>query len=553
MLRRMGHRFIIAALCILALISCDGEEQPVTPFGTLHGPPPIRQVIAENQPREASSSGPVLQTAPGWSFDSDLPGRPRTEIPRIEELPGWHFVPRTVSPRVGRMVVADEDIIGIDCGDDHCIALSGHGGVFRTIEFGDWTPKDSDLPRLRQVYFDGHHILACPEDARLAWYSQDRGEHWSHLDFPCGADGEPAHLDGVFSVLVQANHFRFGAMIGGRYEWLPLPVETVDAVYSDWARLLFFTPDGIVRSDGGDHRFSLSETSVGLRYTRAVVGDEKGMIVAVGDARDDAPVSISMDGGHVWYQPEMWPAHVQSLESLYLAPDRRIVATSDAMPFSSFESSDLGKTWQIFPMRRRPVGGISSLPGALVFATDRGIGFSPHTDGVRPLRLNQPLVRATYIQPRVVIGAGLYGGLFRSVDGGETWYSIPETHGFVFVDVVHLGGNQLVAWAPDTLRISIDGGEQWFGAPRPENCEIEELIGRDGLIVLRCLDGRFATVLTRASIGHYRTYIVVSHGLQCGWALGIACLPLASMAAPYFSATILAVNGTSYPNRSLWT
>ena len=80
----------------------------------------------------------------------------------------------------------------------------------------------------------------------------------------------------------------------------------------------------------------------------------------------------------------------------------------------------------------------------------------------------------------------------RSVDGGETWYSIPETYGFVFVDVVHLGGNQLVAWTPDTLRISIDGGDQWSWIPKPEHCDIEELIGRDGLIVLRCLDGRFA-------------------------------------------------------------
>ena len=36
MLEPMGFRFIIAASCIVTLTSCGGEEQSVTPFGTLH-------------------------------------------------------------------------------------------------------------------------------------------------------------------------------------------------------------------------------------------------------------------------------------------------------------------------------------------------------------------------------------------------------------------------------------------------------------------------------------------------------------------------------------
>ena len=331
------------------------------------------------------------------------------------------------------MVVADEDIIGIDCGHDHCIALSGHGGVFRTNAFGDWTPKDSDLPRLRHVYFDDEHILACPEDGRHAWYSQDRGEHWSHLDFPCGADGEPAHLDGVFSVLVRANHFRFGAVLGARYEWIRLPVETVQAVYSDWARLLFFTPDGIVRSDEGEHRFSFSEISVGLR-TR-----EQWLAMRRHDrcrgCTRGCPVSMTWMVAMYGINPRV--AIPCSIAGICLfAPNRRIVVTSAEMPFGAFESLTR-KDMAGCVDARRAVVGASSLPNDLVFATDRGLAFTRH-GCCSPSQIGPTLVRATYIQPRVVIGAGLYGGLLRSVDGGETWHSIPETYGFVFVDVVHL-------------------------------------------------------------------------------------------------------------------
>ncbi len=157
---------------------------------------------------------------------------------------------------------------------------------------------------------------------------------------------------------------------------------------------------------------------------------------------------------------------------------------------SLYRSDDGGESWQRINngLPQRGVQEVVVSPDfaqdetlfAALSATDEGLGIWKSTDGGLSWRMaNRGLtdlaVNDLAVSPNFAVDQTLYAtsrrhGLFRSIDGGETWerltdrYDISDTYpqppGSVFVSPTY-AKDQTVFVAHEGLQRSIDGGETW--------------------------------------------------------------------------------------------
>lgn len=188
----------------------------------------------------------------------------------------------------------------------------------------------------------------------------------------------------------------------------------------------------------------------------------------------------SPDAGQTWEQGEM-----EVLEGTFRAltayPDApgRLLAGSDT---GLFRSEDDGEHWQLVdsPMGDRQVWSVALDPAdpETIFAGTRPGAFRSRDGGANweelPLEVADPcpigIARTTsmFVDPRdrQRVWAGIeVDGVYKSLDGGDSWVRLPDLGENLFQNDVHglarVPGRATYATSPFGLAASVDEGESW--------------------------------------------------------------------------------------------
>ncbi len=486
-------------LLAVSVCACDaGDDTHPADRGYVIGQPRVHVTDVYTEPGGGAVGAAEGFAAPGVRGPRE--GGSSTPTPFTDEPlpPAWDVeAVGAVATELRRRVVASEQVVGVVPDGAGQLLFTAGGGRFAAGPIGSPRPLHSTLGPVERVFGDGRVLVACAAGGP-ARVSVDRGERWARLGFACPPGGAASvALDGARSYALTAEGLlRVGALPTGTARRVSVPVAEPRVVAAFGEVVLVFGADGLARSEDGGAGFGHVELPGRLEVLDArFVG--KSTVVAVGRSPLDAPrVLTSADPGQTWRLGGDLPRRATELG--WLAVDRKgtLLATPREIGGVGALSRDDGETWA--PLERTPVLG-AALGVREGFVAGSPVGLWRAVDG-RPLPtlgLSRPLWAAAFTHPRVAVGAGLDGGLFRTVDGGRTWGKARGTDGIVFWDVSGLGDHRVVAVGDGLLWRSDDAGGRWSAAPPPSSCRarwvrFEGLAGLVGCAdgqILRSLDG----------------------------------------------------------------
>lgn len=311
-----------------------------------------------------------------------------------------------------------------------CVGTVG-GGLSVSPDSGDtWNRIRNPLPsecnvRALKVYPDNPHRVLAGSDIGI-YRSNDKGANWEKLDSPMDNNIQ------IWSVAVDP--------------------ESSDTIFAGTR------PDAFRSKDGGKHweRLSLGVADpcpVGVARTTNLIVDPRDHRTIWAGIEVDG-VFKSLDGGNSWVRlPDLGsdPFHgdIHGM-AMSVGQPTRVYTTS---PFGISVSTDEGESWALheFPkfhegdnrsycrgMAIKPndpdvifVGNGDSIPGvtgAIQRSTDRGQTWEPVKLPVEPNSVVYWFATHPEV-PEVIIAASIYGYVYASADGGDTWEKLKKEFG----------------------------------------------------------------------------------------------------------------------------
>jgi hypothetical protein len=488
--RHIGH-----LLGLLALVGCAEEPRLNTPYGVFDAPVPVREARSEagqdldirpntlaathDESSEFPTSFFSAAAIPGAGQGSALAGN------------GWPRTDHIVADHFTRTVITDELIVGLHCEANLCVAASKDGGLFTTDSFGDWYPQPTTLPSLTRFFADANIWVACPTQGRPALLSTDGGTAWRELNFSCGHEGHRTlDLAGTRTVVLFGGRIRIGLITGGGYRWIESPIPDAHGIASRGNHILLLSASQSAVSSNAGQTFRVVSHDLPLTQVYDIALSPKGIAAAVGQAElGERPFGLSHDGGLTWTTPTTWPTRSDRLDFVTMASDGRLAASSLNGGQQSVQSDAQGMTWRVVDTNHTLGGAVAEYGNGFAFASPRGIAIAPRQGGMYLLGLTQPLVAIEQIQPRVALGLGVFGGIYRSEDGGTLWYEIPRTSGLSLTHLLHLGRGNLVALGESIASYSSDSGLTWTVVSTPNGCSANWLTTAGDQLMGGCADG----------------------------------------------------------------
>lgn len=484
----------------LTLAACVPEPTPPSPRGVAERPPPTRPEPAPDpEPPPADPLGPwPVDPPPAPGIDPRPPGgapgpHPLDPAPLP---PAWPVGDAVAAVEFERVVVADERVVGYAAHGGALIAATGAGGLFRAGDLGGWRPQPTTLPPLRAFTGAADALLACPADGGPARFAADRaldpdGPGWARLDFACGAGGRrTVALDAGRAWVLDGETLRHGSLPGPLAP-VALPVDAPRALGAAGGRVIVAGVRGVaVRAEAGRFAAGLRPDPAPVALPRDVALTGKGQAVIVGrGAPGRVGIEYSADGGLTWAPAEA-PDRLSADLAAVAVDARGVFYATPREPGPALRSDDGGRTWRALALDR-PVdgplwpastGALAGGPRALSTGLDRP---APEGPG-----LDRPLWRAVFTHPRVGVGVGVLGGLWRTVDGGARWFAVPGTGSLPFTDLDRVEGHAVVAVGEGLFHRSVDAGARWRARPPPGSCQARwvRFAGPRGLA--DCRDGR---------------------------------------------------------------
>ena len=429
--------------------------------------------------------GPVLL----WPLEDEQP-HPLEQRPLP---PAWAISDFAVAGSAfTRWVVGDDAVVGLGTLDSGAIlAVTATGGLFSDWSLDGWRPLATALPPLARAYIDGDLVLACPRGRMPARLSMDGGEGWAQLDLQCD-DGGRAALDAGRIFHLKADQLDIWNVHTGNRRTVSLPLQNPISVSADGQRVIVFGTDSAFWSGDGGHTFAEADVPADLPRIKQVLGADKHMMIALGDARDGGtPLLMSRDDGRHWSAPTDLPRAARRLWAGAVDGNRVLVATPPTSAGVVIRSEDIGRTWRAV-VTPRPLFGAAfgRLDGSLVGV--RG-GLAHAVDGppIRALALDQPLRSVRFTHPLIGVAIGALSGVYCTRDGGIRWSLCSPELQMPFRVLDKADEHTYFAGGAGVLRRSRDAGRTWSTVTlafpcRPRWVRFYERVG-----ILACGDERY--------------------------------------------------------------
>lgn len=476
------------------LIGCDAEQREVTPYGYYAPETSFSTEVprADPQPQQRPST-PWLPPSDDYSSDPIVPDAP-FPVPAgpssSAEEQAYRSGLNGVGRRFLRRVVTDQQLIGIHCRDSTCLALSSAGGIFTSTPFGDWEPRVTSLPPLSRSFGTHNQIVACPSSGSPALASTDWGLSWATLNFPCGQNGRRTiDFRSDQGVAIVGQRIRVGNPVSGVHHWIDSPVAAPTALTALGSTIMVFGPGTMAVSEDAGLSFSPGESPPGLLEVRDAVLDPKGLLAVVGRARaGHSPIAVSVDGGRSWQSEPRLPIRTAQLDYVLIDGERSIIASALTGDSEAIYSSNMGRLWGLVEADVPLRGALTLYGQGTLFGTPQGIAVPVGERGIYRMGLDQPLLDVAFAGPMRAIGAGVNGGLYRTLDAGRTWHLVPGTRGLPMTHLARVG-DSLLAIGPGFYRWSDSAGRRWFSGQADASCEPRWLTVIDRVAVAGCEGG----------------------------------------------------------------
>ena len=352
------------------------------------------------------------------------------------------------------------------------VAIEATGGVFRAGALGPPAPQRTAMPAgLRRLEQAGDTLLACHPEA--AQRSTDAGRTWHPVDFGCGADGRRTAVFLPHTLLRLEDQ---QLVIRARAEdadiaRVALPLAQPRVVSATEQSVVVFGRSGVAWSGDGGRSFQLGRRDdLGQVQVRDVVFVGKGLAIAVGQgAAGGSSVLRSVDAGRSWAMVPELPRRAEDLWAVDVAADGTLAAVSGDRATAIFGTTD-GLRWWADPDVRVAHHAVAAWPtGGFIFGAPRGV-FAMDGAGPPAVGLDRPLRTVVATHPRVLVGVGLHGGLFRSLNGGLGWGRLAHSHAYDLTDVCRVDQHRLVLVGGGILWTSDDAGGTWTPERTPHSC-----------------------------------------------------------------------------------
>jgi photosystem II stability/assembly factor-like uncharacterized protein len=417
--------------------------------------------------------------------------------------------PRSAFDIVGqqhaRRPIATDSVVGI-ADVDGLIAFDMVGGIFRADPWGRLQAERTQLPtRVTRIVQTEQAIIACTPPQDHARFSLDGGRTWGSLGFQCGQNrARTVAGKGEATFAIAGDRLRIGPLPAGAARSQPLPIEGAEAIGVLGHQILIAGGEALALSTDGGERFSHLPRPASMAFVRDIAFLGKGRILLAGDAAwDGHALMLSRDAGHTW-DPAALPRRLDAIAALAVSPDGNVLVVPLDAADGAVLSVDQGEQFLPLEPHLLAEGAARWTPDGFVAGSARGalVGVSARAPS---LGLQTPLRTAVYTHPQVAIGIGKSTGVFRSLDGGRQWQSVPVGDGVRLWDLTRIAGHAVMAVGDGVLWRSEDAGAHWDQRPLPSSCQARWVrFAPDGLQgMVGCLDG---AVLTSDDGG--RTWIV---------------------------------------------
>ncbi|MGC6416457.1 MAG: hypothetical protein ACON3Z_05050 [Bradymonadia bacterium] len=487
----MSVRFYKLQLVIgLFALACGHPLDPPTPHGYIDPSSTVVETEPSDEPpsvRDPHISAPTA-TVIGTAH---TPGATPLQTPRVrgEWLPSSSDRLGFLSADYKRYSIWDAKVVGLHCSQTRCLAATRHGGLFETSSLGDWRPLTTSLPTLERVYFGANVWVACPADGRHALIAEGDDARWYRGDFHCTSGVyHGISLDGSEALVLDRGQLRIGPIGHGVSRRFELPIDNPRVLIADEELVFIFGDSGMAVSNRLTPNFTVLPAIPHLQDVYAGAIGPKGLIVVVGQGRANAPpVALSYDRGRTWVAPD-WPHRVAALHYVSVGLDGRFALTRDGGRGTAFVGDPLGRQWARVETGAPLRGPSAPWRSDFVYASPLGLGLSPDERGLYPLQLDQSLSQIIGSGLNL-LGLGQRGDVFRSADGGLTWFAAGPSHRLGFTKLLHVRGDHLIGMGHGTAGYSADRGQTWRVESMPNGCGPVWLVG-DGLSQFAgCTDG----------------------------------------------------------------
>ncbi len=369
-----------------------------------------------------------------------------------------------VASRFHRRVVAATEVVGLAPVPEGLLVASATGGLFRADVFGTLRALRTPLSRVERL-FSGHEVaLVCAGDEPARASTSD-GDAWVQLDFACRSaafGGREAY------VVRQDGALRVGPLPVGAARLVELPIDARAVAASGAAVVVVGDGEAAWSFDAGE-TFERVELP-GSIEVRDVAFLGKWTVVAVGTAPLDTPsILVSRDAGRSWALAEGLPRRADDLGAVAVNGAGAVVAMPASPGGRAIVSRDGARSWTPLEVNAAVRGAALGWRAGFLLGAPRGLVRAVETTGPAPRLLDRPLWDVAVTHPRVAVGAGVDGGLYRTVDG-VGWGRVPGTAGIPFWDVTPVGGHAVVAVGDGLLWRSEDAGGTWIHATPPSSC-----------------------------------------------------------------------------------
>ena len=388
-----------------------------------------------------------------------------------------------------RYMLWDADVVGLRCRQDRCLAATRHGGLFQTSPLGDWQPLATSLPVLERVYFGTDFWVGCPADGRQALIVDGDGTRWYRGDLQCSNAGyHSVSLDATEPLVHDSGQLRVGPLGHGVSRRFELPLENPKVIVADEQLVLIFGDSGIAVSNQVDPSFTLLPAVPHLQHVYSGAIGPKGLIVVVGQGRANAPpVALSYDRGQTWVAPA-WPHREAVLHYISVGLDGRFALTRHGGRGTAYLGDPLGRRWTPVSTGAPLHGPSTAFRSDFAFASPVGLVLAPDERGLYPLQLDQSLSQILG-SGNNLLGLGHRGDVFRSTDGGLTWFAAGPSHRLGFKKLLHVQGERLIGMGHGTVGYSSDGARTWWVESMPNGCDPVWLVGDALSQFAGCTDG----------------------------------------------------------------